>query len=62
MSINSVNMCDTVALRNQISLLHDIVCVQRDTLNILGLVQHIHLRRNDSKYTHVRAYVCVLLW
>lgn len=61
MSINSVNMYDTVALGNQISLLPDTVSVQRDTLHSLGLGQHIPPRRNDSKYTHGCAHVCVLL-
>jgi hypothetical protein len=54
-------MCHTVGLGNQISLLHDMVYVPRDTLNILGLLQHTHLRLDDSKYTHVCVYACVLL-
>lgn len=61
MSINSVNMYDTVGLGNQISLWHDTVYVQRDTLHSLGLGQHVPPRLNDSKYTHGGAHVCVLL-
>lgn len=61
MAINSVHMNDTVGLGNQTSLLHGTVYMQRDTLHILGLGQHIPPRLNDSKYTHGCAHVCVLL-